>query len=314
LVPWYHRFAITLLLPLPYISIYLCNKTGPDAPHIISPASYARNASLYPYDYKLFHPNMNCRTCLFPKLARSKHCSLCRACVARADHHCVWVNNCLGRGNYKYFLALLLSTTSLLAYTAQLTYLTLAPQVRDHLVRYPTQHAKLSALLLTSQPGDGRGWWADQVLIVINGYLDTFNTALVVGGVARSGVGLLALIAAPLPAGLLAYHAYLVWAGMTTNESNKWSDWRVELANGSGYVAPIVGSDESSQCAPHRWPKRSRQILVLTSDGLPPRNLQPEIKAVVGEHAEWRRLRSLNGVDNAYDLGPWRNLVDVLLD
>lgn len=257
---------------------------------------------------------MNCKTCQFPKPARSKHCSLCRACVARADHHCVWVNNCLGRGNYKYFLALLLSTTSLLAYTAQLAYLTVAPQVNDHFTRYPIQQAKLSVPLLTNAVDDGRGWRSDQVLVLISGFLNTFNTALILGGIARSGVGLLALITAPLPAGLLAYHAYLVWAGMTTNESVKWNNWRAELADGSGYIAPIVDNDESSQCAPHRWPKRSRQILVRTSDGLPPRNLQPEIKAVVGEHAEWRWCRSLNEVDNVYDLGPWRNLMDLLLD
>jgi len=183
-------------------------------------------------------------------------------------------------------------------------------------MRYPTQHAEPSVLSLTNQPGDGRGWWwVDQALAWIIGYLDAFNTALVVGGVARSGVGLLALITAPLPAGLLAYHAYLVKAGMTTNESRKWGDWRAELADGSAYIAPIVGNDESgSQCALQQWPKRSRQILVRTSDGLPPRNLQPEIKTIVGEHVEWRRCKNLKGVDNTYDLGPWRNLMDVLFD
>jgi len=157
------------------------------------------------------------------------------------------------------------------------------------------------------------------VLVRINGWLDTLATALLVGGVARGGVGLLALLTAPLLAGLLAYHAYLVWAGMTTSESGKWSDWREEVADGLAYVAPIVSNDESSQSAQHQWdeksawPKRSRQFLVLTRDGLPPRNLQPEIKAVVGEHAEWRRCRSLKEVENTYDLGVWRNLRDILL-
>jgi palmitoyltransferase len=71
LVSWNHKLSITLFLPLPYIFAYLCNKPGPDAPHIISPASYAQNASRYPYDYKLFHPNINHKTCQFPKPARS---------------------------------------------------------------------------------------------------------------------------------------------------------------------------------------------------------------------------------------------------
>jgi palmitoyltransferase len=129
---------------------------------------------------------------------------------------------------------------------------------------------------------------------------------------------LLALFTAPLPAALLAYHVYLVWAGMTTSECGKWSDWREEVTDGSAYVAPI-NYNESSR-AQHRWdekstwPKRSRQFLVLTNDGLPPRNLQPEIKAVVGEYAQWRRCRNLKEVDNIYNLGVWRNLRDVLFN
>jgi palmitoyltransferase ZDHHC4 len=202
----------------------------------------------------------------------------------------------------------------ILAYAAQLAYLTVAPQVREQRARYPTEYDKPSVRLLKNQQGEGIAWWVAQVLIWIIGCVDAFNTALIVGGVARSGVGLLALVTAPIPAGLLAYHVYLVWAGMTTNESRKWGDWEAELADGSGFIAPIVDNNESTQGAPYRWAKRSRQILVLTSDGLPPRVLQPDMKAVVGEHVEWGRCKSLKGVENTYDLGPWRNLMDILLD
>jgi hypothetical protein len=313
-VSWNHHLALSLLLPLPYIFIYLCNKTSPDAPHIISRTSHAQNATLYPYDYKLFHPNCICRTCQFPKVARSKHCSICRRCIARADHHCVWVNNCLGRGNYKYFLGLLLSITSLLVYAALLGYLTVAPQVRADLAQNPIRPTKSYILSLGNQGDGGRQWRENKLLAWVSRWLDTFNSALVVGGMARTGVGLLALMTVPLPAGLLAYHLHLVCTGMTTNERSKWGDWRAELANGSGYIAPIVSKDQANQGAICRWPKHSEQILVLTSDGFPPRNLQPALEAVVGEHVEWRRCSSLKDVDNIYDLGPWYNLMEVLLD
>jgi palmitoyltransferase ZDHHC4 len=313
LIPWYHKLAILLLLPLPYIFTYLCNKSGLDAPHIITPASYAQNVLRYPYDYKLFHPNRYCTICQLPKPARSKHCSRCRACIARADHHCIWVNNCLGYGNYKHFLALLLSTTVLLAYAAQLAYLTLAPQVRDHFLQCAAWRAEQSISPFSNQLGTGGGEWVDQVLVQIDGWLDILAVALLVGGVARGGVGLLALLTALLPAGLLGYHIYLVWAGMTTSESSKWGDWREEIADGMAYIAPIVSNNESSQSAEHRWPRHSRQFLVLTSDGLPPRNLQPEIKATVGEHAKWQQCGSLKEVDNIYNLGFWQNLGDILL-
>jgi len=45
-----------------------------------------------------------CVRCAERKPLRAHHCSTCKTCVLKMDHHCPWVANCVGLKNYKYFI------------------------------------------------------------------------------------------------------------------------------------------------------------------------------------------------------------------
>ena len=46
-----------------------------------------------------------CFECRVIALPRSYHCNVCKQCVERFDHHCPWVNSCIGTKNHGFFLA-----------------------------------------------------------------------------------------------------------------------------------------------------------------------------------------------------------------
>ena len=48
-----------------------------------------------------------CKRCNAFKPRRAHHCSVCKRCIIKMDHHCPWLNNCVGIGNHKLFLQFL---------------------------------------------------------------------------------------------------------------------------------------------------------------------------------------------------------------
>ncbi|XP_037005748.2 palmitoyltransferase ZDHHC12 isoform X6 [Artibeus jamaicensis] len=52
-------------------------------------------------------PLRRCRYCMVLQPLRARHCRDCRRCVRRYDHHCPWMENCVGERNHPLFVAYL---------------------------------------------------------------------------------------------------------------------------------------------------------------------------------------------------------------
>ncbi|XP_029389320.1 probable palmitoyltransferase ZDHHC4 isoform X3 [Mus pahari] len=152
----------------------------------------------------MFPKNSRCPTCDLRKPARSKHCRVCDRCVHRFDHHCVWVNNCIGAWNTRYFLIYLLTLTASAA--------TIATVTAAFLLRLVT----VSDLYQETYLDDlGHFQAVDTVFLIQRLFLAFPRIVFLLGFV---------ILLTLLLAGYLCFALYLAATNQTTNEWYK-GDW-----------------------------------------------------------------------------------------
>uniref|UniRef100_UPI00358EFB63 palmitoyltransferase ZDHHC7-like isoform X2 n=1 Tax=Myxine glutinosa TaxID=7769 RepID=UPI00358EFB63 len=71
-----------------------------------------------------------CNPCEAYRPPRAHHCSVCGRCVRKMDHHCPWINNCVGELNQRHFIQFLFYTALCCVYSATLVVVT---WLRDHM-------------------------------------------------------------------------------------------------------------------------------------------------------------------------------------
>ncbi|XP_075416798.1 palmitoyltransferase ZDHHC12 isoform X1 [Tenrec ecaudatus] len=63
-----------------------------------------------------------CRYCLVLQPLRTRHCQECGRCVRRYDHHCPWMENCVGERNHPLFVAYLALQLAVLLWALSLAW------------------------------------------------------------------------------------------------------------------------------------------------------------------------------------------------
>ncbi|KAG4913966.1 hypothetical protein JHK86_054399 [Glycine max] len=197
-----HRYTSFLAV---VVGILLFLLTSFSDPGTINTENVAHYISAYPYD-NIIYSEKECSTCKIPKPARSKHCSICDRCVARFDHHCGWMNNCIGEKNTRYFMAFLLWHFLICLYGTVAIVLVLAGRLRElRVVDILTVYYGIENSFLDLAPN------------VVQWLLGSYNTQILL-------MVFLAIVGMLL-AGFFGYHAKLCLTNTTTNETFKWQDY-----------------------------------------------------------------------------------------
>ncbi|XP_012587212.1 PREDICTED: probable palmitoyltransferase ZDHHC4 isoform X2 [Condylura cristata] len=202
------EFSLNYLI-LPYmllvVNLAFFTLTCVSNPGTITKANELLFLQVYAFDEVMFPVNRSCPTCELRKPARSKHCSVCDRCVHRFDHHCIWVNNCIGAWNARYFLIYLMTLTASAASIAAVSTVFLV-----HLVVVSDLYSK------TYIDDLGRAQVIDFAFLIQYLFLTFPRIVFMLGFV---------IILSFLLGGYLCFSLYLAATNQTTNEWCRGQTW-----------------------------------------------------------------------------------------
>ncbi|KAJ1806751.1 palmitoyltransferase swf1 [Coemansia sp. RSA 2599] len=172
-------------------------------PGFVDAANVGRACELFRPDGLLYLPDAVCRTCHLRKPARSKHCSACGRCVQMMDHHCMWLNSCIGLNNARWFLGFLVSFSAVCIYGSYI-FATVLLELR---------HTRGLVLAMVRDEETGR-------LVPLS--FKTSILYLLDENVLLAVLFVLLLILTPAIVIFSAYQLRIVSLGYTSNEETKW--------------------------------------------------------------------------------------------
>ncbi|KAF8401579.1 hypothetical protein HHK36_012524 [Tetracentron sinense] len=285
-----HRYTSLLAV---CVGVLLFLLTSFSDPGTVKAENISQFLSAYPYD-NIIYKEKECSTCKIPKPARSKHCSICDRCVARFDHHCGWMNNCIGEKNTRYFMAFLLWHFLLCLYGTIALGLILAGRLKELKVIH----------ILTVYYGIENSFFG-LAPHVVQWLLGSYNTQILL-------MVFLAIVSLLL-AGFFGYHARLCLTNTTTNEvvANVLIMLFFELIDGDRCSVTFKWQDYVSWKRKLNEAKASTAALKASISGMSSERKPPESK--------WRaffRRSPLEDVEvvknNVYDKGVFHNIQEMV--
>ncbi|KAJ2262833.1 palmitoyltransferase swf1 [Coemansia sp. RSA 376] len=241
-------------------------------PGIVSAENVDSACTLFAPDQLLYFES-KCRTCHLCKPARSKHCSACGHCIQMLDHHCIWLNNCVGLYNARYFLVFLVSFANICIYGSYI-FATILLELR---------HVRGLVGTLV---------WDDDAMDMVTLSFKSSILHLMDENVLLAIVTVLLFVLTPAILFFAAYQIRISMLGYTSNEESKWLN--VDDAIKDGVVFCIHGEGGTSMSNG----EMDGSVFELVEK----KDQEADVRAKT-------LVTRLSQVKNRYDRGSWQNLV-----
>lgn len=186
------------------------------------------------------------------------------------DHHCLWVNNCMGHNNYCWFIAYLVTNIWFMSYGFYLTYYVLSEKVAE-----------------TGLAGSRISQWQQ---VALSDPLKSTTCLMLLAGIM---VWLVVVF--------LIQHLYYMYLGVTTNECAKWEDVQYCVEEGTVYMYYNGDGSVSEHNIVVQKEESGRFNRLLTSR---------EQDIIRSAQLELKKCTKIDDITNIYDRGFRKNLID----